>query len=195
MSDTPFNDVELWNAIRKDDKQAFNTLFRRYWIGLYKTANSYFRDKEVCQEVVHDVFLNVWKRRHELEILIVDHFLLTAVRYQVYNRMRAAKLTVTYTAENIESTQNEHNTGESKLLEEELFTELQQRVGKLPKRCQEIFYLSRLKHLSNEEIAAQLGISKRTVDNQITLALKYIKLHYKSFSVSVLPFFLSEFLK
>lgn len=186
-----FNDLELWDAIRLGDEKAFEELFDRYGPRLYKTVNSYIRDREVCEEVVHDVFLNIWNRRHTLEIRTIEHFLLTAVRYQVYNRMRAAKLSIAYTAEYLEFTETSLNSAEGKIREEEFLIELQQHIEKLPKRCQEIFYLSRRDHYSNQEIANLLGISKRTVDNQIALALKYIKLHFKSLAFIVLPTFIS----
>lgn len=176
MFQTQISDVQLWASIRQDDESAFNELFKRYWIRLYKTAYQYLKDKESSEEVVHDVFLNIWDRRSELEILTFSSYMLTAIRYQIYNRMRAAKSPLIYGDDSIE-VQNvpDYNTGENKIEEQELHREVYNYLQSLPKRCQEIFCMSRIEQLTNQEIAGRLGISKRTVENQITVALKHLR--------------------
>src|ERR1700754_152585 len=172
MHNAPINDAELWLAICNDDEQAFAMLFDRYWVRLYKTAHRYLKDRENSEETVHDVFLNIWDRRHHLEIGSIPSFLLTAIRYQVYNRMRAAKPPLTIVLNDLE-TDNlpDYNQSDHRIKNQELLLELNHYLEKLPKRCQEIFYMSRMDNLSNQEIAGRLGISKRTVENQITKAL------------------------
>ncbi|HEY4322564.1 MAG TPA: RNA polymerase sigma-70 factor [Mucilaginibacter sp.] len=173
-------DLELWKAICIDNELAFNELFDRYWVGLYKTANSYLKDKNASEEVVHDVFLNIWERRKELEIKTFPNFLLTATRYQIYNRMRLAKLPVVYMADNTYiNAACDLNDGENKIREQELELELKQHLHALPKRCQEIFLMSRMEHISNQEIATRLRVSKKTVENQITIALKHLRVSFK----------------
>ncbi|WP_419700048.1 RNA polymerase sigma factor [Mucilaginibacter sp. NFX135] len=184
MYNSPINDAELWLAIRSDDEQAFAVLFDRYWLRLYKTALRYLKDREASEEAVHDVFLNIWNRRHELEIESFPNFLLTAIRYQVYNRLRAVKSPVVLSiSDDGISELLDHNKGESRISDQELLYELGQYLEQLPKRCQEIFQMSRIDHLSNQEIAGRLGISKRTVENQITMALKHLRGCFKHVSV------------
>jgi RNA polymerase sigma-70 factor (family 1) len=173
---TQISDHELWASIRLDDEVAFNILFKRYWIPLYKTAYQYLKDKESSEEVVHDVFLNIWGRRSELYILTFSSYMLSAIRYQIYNRMRAARLPLIYGDDHISSKNfSDYNLGENRIQEEELQQEIQAFLQQLPKRCQEIFCMSRIEQLSNQEIALRLGISKRTVENQITAALKHLR--------------------
>ena len=186
MYNSPINDAELWLAIRNDDEQAFAALFDHYWLRLYKTALRYLKDREASEEAVHDVFLNIWNRRHELEIESFPNFLLTAIRYQVYNRMRAVKSPVVLTISDAGISELlDHNDGESRIKDQELLHELGQYLEQLPKRCQEIFQMSRIDHLSNQEIAGRLGISKRTVENQITMALKHLRVCFKHASVII----------
>src|ERR1700752_1275020 len=144
MFKSPLSDIELWNAIRCNDELAFTALFDRYWVRLYKTAVLYLKDHEAGEEVVHDVFLNIWERRHQLEIESFPNFLLTAIPYQVYNRMRSAKPRVILTATDIELNELDHNKGENRIKDQELQQELNQYLDQLPKRCQEIFYMSRV---------------------------------------------------
>ncbi|HMG07179.1 MAG TPA: RNA polymerase sigma-70 factor [Mucilaginibacter sp.] len=187
---SPLSDVELWNAICCNDELAFTALFDRYWVRLYKTAVRYLKDHEASEEVVHDVFLNIWKRRHQLEIESFPNFLLTAIRYQVYNRMRSAKPRVILTAADIELNELDHNKGENRIKDQELQQELNQYLDQLPKRCQEIFYMSRVNQLSNQEIAGRLGISKRTVENQITAALKHLRVSFKNIWIITLLWYI-----
>jgi len=178
------NDSELWLAVRNDDEHAFAMLFDRYWVRLYKTAFRYLKDRENSEEAVHDVFLSIWNRRDQLEIDSMPNFLLTAIRYQVYNRMRAAKPPVTLISNDLEIDYlPDHNQGDYRIKNEELLSELNEHLEKLPKRCQEIFYMSRMDNLSNQEIADRLGISKRTVENQITVALKHLRTCFKHVSI------------
>lgn len=184
MHNTPINDSELWLAVRDSNEHAFAILFDRYWVRLYKTALRYLKDRENSEEVVHDVFLNIWDRRHQLEIESVPNFLLSAVRYQVYNRMRAAKPPLTLELNELDmGNLPDYNEGDFRIKNQELLKELNYYLEQLPKRCQEIFYMSRMDNLSNQEIAGRLGISKRTVENQITMALKHLRSCFKQTSV------------
>lgn len=174
------SDAELWQAIGNDSEWAFAALFDRYWELLYNTSYRRIRNHEASEEIVHDIFLNIWERRKELQVGSFKNYLLTAVRYQVYNRMRSAKPAIIYTdKEPIAKYACEHNHGESRIHEHELRLELNSNLNDLPKRCQEIFNMSRINHLSNQEIASQLGISKRSVENQLTFALKHLRGCYK----------------
>jgi RNA polymerase sigma-70 factor (ECF subfamily) len=173
------SDDVLWNAVRHDNETAFNELFERYWARLFNTCNRYLKNRETSEEIVHDIFLNLWDRRKDLEIVSFEHYLLNAVRYQAYNRIRAKKLSVTYIDDSIYTDTIDTHLADDRLNEQELEQEVFTYLHQLPKRCQEIFQLSRFNHLSNDEIAAQLGISKRSVENQITIALKHLRLCLK----------------
>jgi len=184
MYNSQISDSELWLAVRNDDEHAFAMLFDRYWVRLYKTALRYLKDRENSEEAVHDVFLNIWDRRRQLEIESVPNFLLSAIRYQVYNRMRASKPPVTLVLNDLEMGYlPDYNQSDHRIKDQELLLELSHYLEKLPKRCQEIFYLSRMDNLSNQEIAGRLGISKRTVENQITMALKHLRSCFKQVSI------------
>jgi RNA polymerase sigma-70 factor (family 1) len=176
MPNTQLDDTGLWAAICLNDESAFTILFDRYWVRLFKTAQLYLKDREASEELVHDVFLNIWNRRHILVIDSFPAFLLTAVRYQVYNRMRLAKVPVMLALDDMKVKEPlNNNTGEDHIIVQEFQQELAHHLVHLPKRCQEIFYMSRVDQLSNQEIADKLCISKRTVENQLTIALKHLR--------------------
>ena len=173
---TSDSDVDLWTAVRNDNKAAFTTLFNRHWELLYHTSFRYLKDHEVSEEIVHDIFLSIWTRRKTLEINLLKNFLLKSVRYQIYSHAKASKLIFTYTDQSAyENKVFEANKGEIRMIELELERELDRHLSQLPHRCKEIFKMSRIKNLSNQEIAVELGISKRSVENQITLASKHLR--------------------
>ncbi len=184
-------DSELWDAVRNDDESAFDALFKRYWARLYKIAFRQLGDEENSLEIVHDVFLSLWNRRGTLEIKAFPGFLLTAIRYQVYSRQKATKMSIAYRAEFTEAeSESELNSGDVRIRELELQLELNQYLDQLPKRCHEIFCLSRIEHLSNQEIADKLGVSKKSVENQLSIALKFLRAAYKHIAYFLLVMYM-----
>jgi RNA polymerase sigma-70 factor (family 1) len=179
-----YSDAELWSAICLDDKKAFDALFERYWTLLYNTANAFLKDDDAASQIVHDIFINLWQKRQVYQIQSFKSYLSTAARYHVYKVLKARK------AENIvyveDYTAHEHssqsrNAGEEKMNTLELERALEESLGQLPKRCREIYSLSRTDQMSNAEIAERLSISKRTVENQLTTALQYLRNALKLF--------------
>lgn len=172
-------DTELWEAIKLDDKKAFNMLFERYWSVMYTSAYNHLRDTELSANAVHDVFVNVWEKRGIFEITSVKNYLTSAARYHVYKALKERKKSTVMYVDHYseEATTSDENSAENKLTRLDLENAVDEQLLKLPKRCREIFLLSRMQHMNNDEIAIQLGISKRTVENQITHALKYLRMH------------------
>lgn len=184
-------DTELWGRIKLDDSKAFDLLFERYWSTIYTTAFIYLKDQETCKEIVNDIFVNIWKKRRVLEINSFKAYLTSASRYHVYKAIRKRKLNPIEFIENyneIPEYKNTTNLGEEKIRYEEMEHDIDCVLRTLPQKCQEIFVMSRINHLSNQEIAEKLGISKRTVENQLTHALKILR-----FSLKVMTFFFFHF--
>lgn len=177
-------DAELWSAICRDDKKAFDALFERYWTLIYNTAFAYLKEADASSQIVHDIFLNLWRKRHEYEIMQFRAYLSTAARYHVFKALKARKASNLVYVEDyaeLNDGRQSQNMGDENINTAELETALQGSLDKLPKRCREIFTLSRTNQLSNDEIAEKLSISKRTVENQLTTALQYLRNALKYF--------------
>lgn len=178
-------DHELWNSILDGDPTAFSVLFDRYWSKVYTTIFYYLKDPEACKEITHDIFLSIWLKRRHLKILSFSAYLQAAARYHVYKHQKTARsLRVTY-KENWETLSQQvcRNQGDEHLRYQELENNVEEYLRSLPKRCREVFILSRRQHLTNEQIAGKLGISKRTVENQLTHALQHLRVRLKDISV------------
>jgi len=188
MPNKPLSDTELWDAIVMDDTRAFTILFDKYWSKLYTTAYGYLKDEAVCEEIVHDIFLTIWNKRKQLHIDSFKNYLIASTRYQVYKHQKVIKHSPLQFTEEYDSANQPscNNDGDEKVVYLELQHEIDARLKELPKRCQEIFAMSRYDHLSNDEIAQKLNISKRSVENQITVALKFLRVVMKDIAVIIL---------
>lgn len=181
-------DAVLWLEVRQHDRRAYRILFDRYGGALYKSAHRLLQDREASETVAHDIFLNLWLKRESLEIRDFRSYIMTAARYHVYKALRA-RAASPETA--VETDQMEGlpvfslNGAEEKMAEQTLKDVIGQHINGLPKRCREIFLLSREHHLSNQEIAERLNISRRSVENQITVALRHLRTNMKEYSLVV----------
>lgn len=171
------SDTSLWASIQQNDEAAFSALYERYWSAIYTTAFHYLKDKDACVDVVHDIFVSIWKKRHQLEIVSFQHYLTQAARYRVYKKLESlSKGKIVYMDSLAEDGKIfAVNSGSDKIEYAELELKVSEALLKLPKRCQEIYWLSRQQNLTIAEIADLLGISKRTVENQLTHALKHLR--------------------
>jgi len=177
-------DEDLFAAVKRHDKKAFNQLYDRYWEVVYKKAFSYLHDIETCMGIVNDIFVNIWEKREVLNIITFKNYLTSAARYRVYNSIKASSTSPLKYVEDYEKLDDlsvVYNNAESNFQVDELSTDLDKLLDKLPARCKEIFLLSRVSQLTNAEIAERLSISKRAVENQISLAVKYLKPHFKHY--------------
>ncbi|UEG52130.1 sigma-70 family RNA polymerase sigma factor [Mucilaginibacter daejeonensis] len=179
------SDADLWSLIVGDNYRAFTVLFERYWLRLYRTAQRYIRSETACEEVVHDLFLNLWSRRKFLGIRNVEHYLKASIRYQVYSHQKRSKNEVMIFSEDLEAKNDivSYNLGSEKIHSDELEQLLDSYLNVLPVRCRQIFLLSRRDYLTNDEIANMLNISKRSVENQLTIALRHLRFNLKEIMV------------
>jgi RNA polymerase sigma-70 factor len=179
----PMNDFATYYAslhqrIQQGDNTAFQKLFDSLWKPLYVWAQSVVMDEDIAKDIVQEVWIDYWKRCKKIQNLAIDAYLRQAVRYKVYNYLRDRKFNTVQIEVIQELLTDELTVGEPIALQENLTAtegKLHRVLKSLPKRCREIFSLSREEGMSNSDIATHYGISKRTVENQITFALKKLR--------------------
>lgn len=153
------------------NNQAFEALFERYWKRLYTYAYKIYQEPEVCEDIVQEVFVSLWHKNKTSRILNLEAYLLKAVKYKIANHIRDLKFSTTH-LEHLEQVAATATAGiEYQELEHTLLT----RIELLPKKCKEVFKLSRLEHKSNKEIAQLLNLSIRTVETHISNALNFLR--------------------
>ncbi|GAA3994697.1 RNA polymerase sigma-70 factor [Mucilaginibacter dorajii] len=165
-------DAKLLDLLRLDDREAFEILYNKYSAKLFHAAYNLFRDSDVCEDLVQELFIDLWTKRNQLNITSLESYLKVAIRHRViyYIRTQKATLDLALIEELIEK-----YTADSKLLQNDISQLLETNVAQLPEKCRQIFTLSRKEYLSNKEIASRLNISIKTVENQMTIALRYLR--------------------
>lgn len=164
------------SALKAGSIDAFNFCFDLYWRPLCSFANSMVREPAVAEEIVQNLFLDLWINRHKLpENSSLKAYLLTAVRHDCLDHLKHKKIREKYEGEYLESHNFAYEDIFDDLINKDLERSLQAAISILPKQCREIFLLSRFQYLSYKEIAEHLNISPKTVENQIGKALKIVR--------------------
>lgn len=171
-----FSDEDLLILFQDENVTVFETLYNRYWSVMYSAAYRRVQSREIAQEIVQDVFTSLWVNRRELQIQSsLQGYLLSAVKYKVLNHIEKEMVRRSY-REQLQATSSiATNYTEETILFEDLSAHLEEELANLPPKCREVFRLSRQEFKTNKEIAEQLGISEKTVENQLTKALKILK--------------------
>lgn len=169
-------DNTIFKQIQAGNEKAFDKLFLEYYSPLCRFACIYLKDQFASEEIIQDLFIYLWEHRNDLHIQSsVTSYLFTAAKNRTLNYIQKSKTRKIY--EN--SYAAERNTEVSEIHDsidlKEIHLKLAKAMDDLPSKCRNIFHLSRNKNMSNKEIAAHLGISVKTVENQMTIALKRIK--------------------
>lgn len=168
-------DNEILALIKNSDKKALALLYNNYWKPLFASSFSLLKDRELCEEIIQDVFIEFWNKRQELEIQIsVRSYLYACVRYKVFAEFRKNKVSHIELYDDIDA-RFQYTSPETVMIHEELEEFVKLAIKSLPEKCRIVFTLSRDEKLSNKEIAEKLNISVKTVESHITNAIKIIR--------------------
>ncbi len=178
------NEQELLRRLKKSKKKAFKELYNIYWESLFISAYNILKNKEVCEEIIQNVFISIWKNRTQLQIKTsLKSYLYTSVRYQVFYQIKKNKERKHVTFfDNLEK-RLEYNSPEVKMIYKDLIKQINSIVNNLPEKCQKVYRLSREEQLSHKEISKRLNISIKTVQNHITKALQILRTHLQNVSL------------
>ena len=188
---TEHTDLELMDLLKAGEEIAFNEIYDRYWKLLFAVAASKLNDFTEAEEAVQDIFADLWRRKESIVLTYsLKSYLAGAVKYRVYEalglrqRLREKKAGLARNSHEM-TTNSVEEAYRLKILQEEILHASNQ----LPDKCRLIYKLSRECGYSNKKIATVLSLSEKTVENQITRALHFLR---KKLSPSIqgLPFFL-----
>lgn len=182
MSNQNFNtDTVLINRLREGDTLALTELYNAYWQLLFMSAYNIIKEKELCEDIIQDIFMNIWHNREKLEINIsLKGYLYACARYQVFNQFKKNKDKIHVEFFNDLDKRFQHATPETEMMHNELVHQINTIVETLPEKCQLVYKLSREEQLSHKEIALRLNISVKTVENHVAKALQTIRLSMSS---------------
>lgn len=184
------NEFELFERIKLQDKEAFDTLFRRYYTPLCRFSYAICLSKEDAEESVQDMFVGLWEKAPTIRIdASVKAYLYTSVRNYTLNVIQKQQIELRHLNEYSELADEDER--EESLDDTQISQLIRNGVDTLPEKCREIFILCKLEGLTYDEIADYLNVSKKTVDNQMGIALRKLReyLHPKMQKLLISLFF------
>jgi len=168
--------------LKEGDQAAFELIFHLYYSGLVIYATQFTADQFEAEEIVQDFFVRLWHKRQQiLQSDSLKNYIFLSVKNSCLNFLKHKKVEARYLKE-LSDLSNQHLVYDPDLY---LATELQEKIknsiDRLPEKCGEIFIMSRIRGLKNEEIALELNLSKRTVETQISNALKVLRVELQDY--------------
>lgn len=172
-----YADTELAALLKADDRLAFTEIYDRFQGLMYVYACKICKDMDEAEDLVQDVFISLWDKRHTFQVhTSLRAYLYSAVRYKFINLLDHKRVRSHY----LESFQRFIDRGEELIdhyIREKEFTALiEKEIALLPQKMREVFMLSRQAGLSNKEIAGRLNITEKTARNQVNNALKQLRI-------------------
>ncbi len=173
---TKRNDKEVLVRLKSGDETAFEYLYWNYNSYVYNFIHSLIYDSSLTEDLTQNVFLKIWEKRESIDPEQgLSNYLFTIARHYAYKETeKRMKLVFSPTVSN-DTLDTPDTRTEEKIDTASLQEYIDTLIEELPASRKEIFKLSRQQHLTNKEIALRLSISEKTVENQITNTLRFLK--------------------
>ncbi len=153
----------------------FHRLYNTYYDPLFQFVNLYAKDRYVAEDIVQEVFLKLWDRRDRIRITHAKAYLFHMGRNAILNRIRDTKERY-YFLERLSETEDYENGCDVDHVPSDVLIEIvHDAINSLPPQCRVIFIMNRNQKMTYKQIAVVKGISRKTVENQIGIALKKIR--------------------
>ncbi|WP_168196289.1 RNA polymerase sigma factor [Echinicola soli] len=174
-------DAYLVEKIKEGDEIAYYHLYERYASKIYHVSKKMELSHHDAEEVVQDVFLYLWKKRNDLRSdLSINAYIFSIVRSLVIKRCQKKARFIAYQQYAIPMSKDFSNVTEDTVIYQDLHEFATKAIDTLPVKQREVFMLKTVNHMTAEEIAAQLNLSVRTVENQIYRATKSLRKQVES---------------
>ncbi len=182
-----WSDPQLIAGLREGDEEAFAQIYKSYWHKLFMAAYRKTKSKEIAEELVQNLFVNLWNKRSKLEISQLENYLFTSVKNAVIRHYESQVVAQKYLDyQKHLPVLHDCHTEETVALNE-LNSALDNGLSTLSEKSQQVFRMSRFENRSTHEIATELNISEKAVEYHITKSLKTLRHVLKDFASLLLP--------
>lgn len=184
----------LFDQVKSGDQKSLELLFSIYFPRLNDFARNVVKDDAISQDIVQDVFLKVWDKRYDIEIINIEAYLFRMVRNRCIDYIKRLKIVNNHLLEIQISSKYEElyrrdfiGNEPYVLIEKELRLKIEETIQGLPDRCREVFILSRMNGLKNKEIAERLNINIKNVERHLSRAIESFSLNlFEEFPVAII---------
>lgn len=179
-------DEALLRALKQDDREAFAEIYERYWQRTFGLAYGKLKSRETAEELVQDLFTALWHKRAEQQIEHLAHYLLGAINRRIIGHLRAHQVRAAYLDYcrwHQEATTQET---EQTLAAADLSEAFAKALLCLPAQSREVFQLSRLEHISVQEISERLQLSAKAVEYHLTKSRRLLRGYLRDFVLAAL---------
>jgi len=176
MAYISLTDHELTALFKAGDHRAFTAIYQRYWKRIYVIAIKRLGDEQDAEEVIQDIFLNLWRKRETFELTTgFQNYFAVAVKFEILDIIRKRASVAAYD----KMLSISYSEADESMLKELDFLELQERlqltIRALPDKCQLVFRLKHEQGYSQKQIADELDISEKTVEAHLSKARKTLR--------------------
>jgi RNA polymerase sigma-70 factor (family 1) len=168
------SDATLLALLKAGDPPAFDALYKRYWKDIYAIAFKRLQHSQQAQDITQDIFLQLWQKRSSLLIENLPAYLATSARNKVFN-LRLKEQRFTPITELLSEVRQHADLADARLIRDEFKIAYSALLKGLTPVQKEIFELKYFEDFSTDEIAEKLSLSKKTVQNQTSLALSKLR--------------------
>jgi len=171
-------DKELAEGISKGDEACFEALFKKYYVVVRKFISRFIGDDfQAAEDLAQEIFIRLWNRRHSIDSeKSIKNWMIVSARNSALNWLKSkAKKPEAVMSEIDEDSAVSQDQNIESIYLRQLGSEIDRAIDALPDKRRTVFRMSRFEHLPNEEIAARLGLSVRTVEKHIELALRNLR--------------------
>lgn len=187
MNVATLSDTELIDKVKSNHTPAFEEIFKRYWEPLFVFALKKLKDEDDAKDVVQDVFINLWIRSSSLVITeTLEKYLFSSVRYELLYKISKSIKKEQKIKHYRDVVMPEFTAALDPVQQKELRAAIDQQIDSLPDRLKQIYRLSKEDNLSIKEIANMLELSEQTVKNQLSIALKKLRVGLKEAFIVIL---------
>lgn len=182
-----YSNTDQISFIKNGNEAAFEKVFKMYFRNLHAFAYTFMKDDIIAEEIAQNVFFKVWEKKDQLQIDdSLKAYLYRAVHNESLNHIKHLKIKSSFQLQYSGNMESSNQDASNQMMASELESDIQKAINELPQQCRTIFHMSRFEQLKYQQIADQLNISIKTVENQMGKALKVLRIKL----VEYLPFLL-----
>ncbi|VTQ08327.1 sigma-70 family RNA polymerase sigma factor [Sphingobacterium daejeonense] len=186
VSGLSWEDYDLVSRLKNNDKTAFSEIYFKYWENFFDSSYSFLRDEELAKDVLHDVFLDIWRIRHKLEIRYsIKAYLSVCIKNKCIFVLKERKKVEMLNIDSFDIMTSEYDQLALKDIEFQLNHVLK---NKLTKKSRTIFELNRNEDLTYKEIAGRMNLSIKSVEYHMSKVLSLLKKSILIITTSILFF-------